>query len=180
MDKEKFKEIVSISASIAAEKALEIINIERDKARKERRNKRFHNTKRLLRSYRELKVHASESISYLSQISDEDYEFYHNLLEDEKIDVQAIGRTRARSAVMIAHIDAMLNTFEIISMGSSRPEDHRRCRVINALYIDDERMTVKEIAALEAVDERTVYKDIEVACDKLSALLFGIEWIEKE
>ena len=44
----------------------------------------------------------------------------------------------------------------------------------------DEPIPVSEIAERENIDTRTVYKDLDAACEKMSALLFGIQWIERE
>ena len=40
-------------------------------------------------------------------------------------------------------------------------------------------MTVTQIAELEHVDRRTVYRDIEDAIEKISSLIFGVEGVTK-
>ena len=91
-----------------------------------------------------------------------------------------IVRSKARSAIMLAHIDAMLRAYEIICLTSKRPEEQRRYRVLEAMYLRDEPVPAKDIAEAEGIDLRTVYKDLDAACEKMSALLFGIQWIERE
>ena len=58
-------------------------------------------------------------------------------------------------------------------------EDERRWRVINALYISDERRTISQLDADEGVVERTIYKDIDVASEKIAALMFGIDGMKR-
>jgi hypothetical protein len=172
--------IVRVAAEVGSKTALEVYTKKKEQERRARIDKRFRDTKRLMRSYREIKIHADDAIASLAEVADEDYEFFHNLMEDDKVDVQAIVRTKARSAIMLTHIDAMLQAYEIICSKSKKPEDQRRYRVLESMYLKDEQMTVSEIAERENIDTRTVYKDIDAACEKISALLFGIQWIERE
>lgn len=172
--------IVRVAAEVGSKTALEVYTKKKEQERRDRIDKRFRDTKRLMRSYREIKIHADDAIASLAEVADEDYEFFHNLMEDDKVDVQAIVRTKARSAIMLTHIDAMLQAYEIICHKSKKPEDQRRYRVLESMYLKDEQMTVREIAERENIDMRTVYKDIDAACEKMSALLFGIQWIERE
>lgn len=172
--------IAKIAAEIGAKTAIDVYAKQKEKEKKTRIDKRLRDTKRLMRSYREIKVHAGDAISSLSETVNDDYEFFKELMEEpEKIDVGAIVRSKARSAIMLTHIDAMLNAYEIICYNSKKPEEERRYRVLESMYLEDERITVKEIAERENIDTRTVYKDVDAACEKMSALLFGIQWIER-
>lgn len=58
-------------------------------------------------------------------------------------------------------------------------EDERRWRIINGLYISDERKSVKELAQAEGVVERTIYKDIDIACERIAALMFGVDGLKR-
>lgn len=139
-------------------------------------------TKRLIRNYREIKIHADEAVAAHTEITNDDYEFYHNLMGDssDQIEVAAIVRFRARSAVMLAHIDAMLQAYEAICYATDKPEDQRRYRVLEARFLAEKPLPIHEIAEQESINPRTVYKDIDAACEKMSALLFGVQWIERE
>lgn len=173
--------IIKVAAEIGSKTALDVYAKQKDKEKKKRIDRRLRDTKRLMRSYREIKVHAGDAITSLSEVVTEDYEFFKNLMEEgDNIDVSAIVRSKARSAIMLTHIDAMLQAYEIISYNSKKPEDQRRYRVLQSMYLKDEPVPVSEIAEEENIDTRTVYKDIDAACEKMSALLFGIQWIERE
>lgn len=174
--------VVRVAAEIATKTALEVYSKQKEKEKRARISRRVGDTKRLMRSYRELKIHAGDAIASLSEIASEDYEFFLNLMEHgdkDRIDVEAIVRSKARSAIMLTHINAMLQAYEIICSNSKKLEEQRRYRVLHAMYISVEQMTATEIAELECIDVRTVYKDVDIACEKMGALLFGIQWIER-
>ncbi len=172
--------IARIAAEVGSKTALDVYAKQKEKERKHRSDRRLRDTKRLMKSYREIKIHAGDAITSLSEVVNEDYEFFKDLMEDtDKMDVGAIVRSKARSAIMLNHIDAMLRTYEIICLNSKKPEEQRRYRVLEAMYLKDEPEHVDDIAYYENIDVRTVYRDLDAACEKLSALLFGIQWIER-
>lgn len=182
MAKEKIQDsIVKVAAEVGSKTALDVYTKQKEKEKRMRIDRRLRYTKRLMRSYREIKVHAGDAIASLSEVVNEDYEFFKDLMEDTgKIDVGAIVRSKARSAIMLTHIDAMLQAYEIICYNSKKPEEQRRYRVLESMCLMDEPIPVSEIAERENIDTRTVYKDLDAACEKMSALLFGIQWIERE
>lgn len=182
MAKEKIQDsIVKVAAEVGSKTALDVYTKQKEKEKRMRIDRRLRDTKRLMRSYREIKVHAGDAIASLSEVVNEDYEFFKDLMEDTgKIDVGAIVRSKARSAIMLTHIDAMLQAYEIICYNSKKPEEQRRYRVLESMCLMDEPIPVSEIAERENIDTRTVYKDLDAACEKMSALLFGIQWIERE
>jgi hypothetical protein len=173
--------IIRAAAEVGSKTALDTYAKEKQKEKRARIDRRLRDTKRLMKSYREIKIHAGDAIASLSEVIAEDYDFFKSLMEEgDKIEVAAITRSKARSAIMLAHIDAMLQTYEAICYGSNRPEDARRYRVLEAMCLVDDPPPVSEIASQESIDVRTVYRDFDAACEKMSALLFGIQFIERE
>ena len=57
---------------------------------------------------------------------------------------------------------------------SSSEEAKRRYRELHAMYIDDEAHDVKEIAEMENISEKIVYRDIGIACKILAVYLLGM------
>ena len=57
---------------------------------------------------------------------------------------------------------------------SKSEEEKRRYRAMAALYIDEEPKSVQEIARIENVSEKTVYRDIGIAVKIMSIYLYGI------
>lgn len=182
MAKEKAQDnIVRVAAEVGSKTALDVYAKQREREKRLRVDRRLRDTKRLMRNYREIKIHAGDAIASLAEVVNEDYEFFRNLMEEgDKIDVTAIVRSKARSAIMLTHIDTMLQAYQTICYASKKPEEQRRYRVLESLCLFEEPLPVNEIAERENIDTRTVYKDLDAACEKMSALLFGIQWIERE
>jgi hypothetical protein len=172
------RDAAKAAAEIGAKTALETYNKEKQKEKRRRADRRLRDTKRLMNNYREIKIHAGDAITALSEVENEDFEFFHGMLS-ERVEVESIIRSKAKSAIMLTHIDAMLKAYKIICNGSNRAEDHRRYRILTAMSIEDPKPSVADIADMENIDVRTVYRDYDIACEKMSALLFGIEWIER-
>jgi predicted DNA-binding transcriptional regulator YafY len=61
---------------------------------------------------------------------------------------------------------------------SKKPETQRRFRVVSALYLDPDPKTVQEIAEVENIDLRTVYKDVDAVADDLTPLIFGVDAVK--
>lgn len=180
--------IAAIAAGVARDRAIElgakeaIKTYESEKAKQSRRrsDRRMHDTKRLLMHYREIKVHAEDAIASLAEINDEDYDFFRRLMEDDrKVDVDSIVTSKVRSSIMLDQIDTMLHKYQQIAYSTRREEEMRRYRVLEAMCISDERKTVQEIAEMENIVDRTVYRDFDIACSRMGALLFGVQWIER-
>ncbi|MCF8017820.1 MAG: hypothetical protein K9L62_00345 [Vallitaleaceae bacterium] len=182
MAKDKAQDnIVRVAAEVASKTAIEVYTKQKEKEKRMRSDRRLRDTKRLMRNYREIKVHAGDAIASLAEIETEDFDFFQSLMEDmNEIDVKAIIQSKAKSAIMLTHIDTMLQAYQTICYGSKKPEEQRRYRVLESMRLVDDPPSVSEIAERENIDTRTVYKDLDAACEKMSALLFGIQWIERE
>lgn len=97
MSREEPRDIVArIAAEIASKTALDVYTKQLEKEKKRRRDRRLRDTKRLMKSYREIKIHAGDAIASLSEVVSEDYEFFKELMEDNStVDVGAIVRSKA-------------------------------------------------------------------------------------
>lgn len=173
------KDVIRLAVEVASKTTLEVYAKEKQKEKRMRADRRLRDTKRLLRNYREIKIHVGDAIAALADVANEDYEFFQSIIDD-RIEVSAIVRSKARSAIMLDHIDAMLKDYQIICNSSPKPEDQRRYRVLEARYLSEEQLPIHEIAKQENIDIRTVYKDIDAACEKMSALLFGLLFIDRD
>lgn len=182
MSKQRYKKL-------DPEMMLEITNYVIDRHKEEQAkamviayDRRLRNTKLLLRNYRELLVHAESAIYEANSTQDEEvFDILEMMTGSRSADyyVESIKASAARTRIIIEHIKEMLTIYEILCHRSTKPEDKRRYRVLSALYIDENPATVAQIAQDENVDERTIYRDIDSACEKLSALIFGIDGLKK-
>ncbi len=171
------KEELAFVAEHSAKVAIEEASKERERYVKGEANRRLHDTKKLLRIYRELKAHSDSSIYEMSQIIDEDIFDVLALMtsgrKDPEIEVESIKNSTVRTRIIIEHIDTMLNLYTQRCNRYGRLEECRRDRVIRAMFIDEPPLNAQEIAGIEQVDLRTVYKDVDAACEKLAAYIFG-------
>lgn len=175
-----YKEIVELATSVAVSETIKTMEEQWEAREKAKRDKRLHNTKLLLKNYRLFKLHRDSSIYKLSQLENSTAEIMSlmnttgsNTYRDNKVD--AICNSTANTSIMLGHLDEMLDIYKYLCEKSSKPEDLRRYRVLHARYISDKEQTTEEIAELEDIDTRTVFKDLKIACEKLTSLLFGVD-----
>ena len=169
-------------AAIAADKAVEAYRSEEQKSQKRRENESVRVTKRKLQSYRRVKASLSETEVFTE---DEKIELRWKFVEDlmgcgteyiAKADerIKSVENKRRRDSFEIQTIDRAMALYKAEVDKSPNEEIQRRYRVVYAMYIDDEPMSVEEIAAIENVSEKTVYRDIGIACKIISIYLLGM------
>lgn len=172
-----------IGAEMGVAAAIEAMEREQENYRKRQYDWKYHNTKLLLRNYRRLKKYFENAV-----ISEEDAEEADESFEvimrgasraaSEKVFVKSIQKSYITTKIIMAHVDKMLEVYEIMCKRSSRKDDARHWRVLEGLYISDDYTTAGEIAKREDIDKRTVYRDVDICVADLTALLFGVEGIE--
>lgn len=163
-------------SEIASREAIKAHKEEREQFQKERVDRRLRNMKLLLRKYRSFKLHCKDI-----KLEIEYYEGRDEVLaiiEDDEQIVESIKRSKRRTLGMVNFIDQMLEVYKILSEQSGKAEDLRRYDVIHKMYISDGRMTAEALAECHSVDTRTVYRDVNKACETLSALMFGIDSVK--
>ncbi len=171
-------------AEIGAKSAIRAVERERRKFRQQQYDKRYQNTKLLLRHYRALNNHYLNAAFDTTTAEEEDtfigvMELMDGYSYDEDLYVESIKRSAIKTSIIMAHVNKMLEVYEIMAERSRREDDKRHYRVLRALYISDEPTTAADLARTENIDKRTVYKDIDAAAADMTALLFGIEGVEK-
>lgn len=179
---------IAIQKGVAAgvQAAADRMEEERKRERKGRYDRRLHNTRLLLKSYRALKHHALGAVSTGSQANGirENAVDILDSLDDERIDdtlyIESVKRSQQRTAIIIEHIDEMLRYWKIDCEQSGKDEALRRYRVVYDTYIGPEQISADELAERENIERRTVYKDIKAAMRPLSALIFGIDGIKQD
>lgn len=148
----------------------------------ESKDKRLHNTKLLIRNYRMFKAHAENSVYSAAECEDSVFDILAMMSDGEfskaETTVKSIKNSAARTAIMVNHITAMIETYEIWCQKSGKPENERRCRVLKALYVEDNPPSLDDLALKESVDKRTIYRDVDAAIEMLAALIFGIESLQ--
>lgn len=180
------KEITELAAYVGVKAAMDWVEQKRELEKNERYDSRLHNTKLLLRNFRSFKAHAENAVykAELATYEDEREDTPLEILEDfmegrnDKLTVESIRRSATRTAIIVQHIQTMMRLYRAYCEISGTDEDLRRWRVVNAFYIEEPKQSISKIAASEGVVERTVYKDIDAAVEKISALMFGIDGLQ--
>lgn len=169
-------------AAIAAEKAVEAYRSEEKKTQKRRENENVRITKKKLQSYRRVKASLAETEEFTD---DEKIELRWAFIKDlmgsdfsgiTKADdrIKSVENKRKRDLFEIQTIDRAMELYRQEVEKSSSEEFRRRYRELYAMYIDDEVLTVKEIAEIENISEKIVYRDLGIACNILAVYLLGM------
>ncbi|HBG0292092.1 TPA: hypothetical protein KPD90_002045 [Clostridioides difficile] len=178
--------VIERVAKEAAEKAIQIYKIKSNEEAIELYNRKIRNTKLLLKHYREFKKHIDNSVFKVSCKSGNAIEVLTTLADryvSEDLFVESISKSVSRTNVIIAHIDIMLKIYKEYCNNSNDIEQ-RRYRIIEERFVKEvkhkkDRSSINKIAKRENIDTRTVYKDIDQACERLAALIFGVDGIKK-
>lgn len=163
------------------EMTLEIQKQKEAEERKARYDRRFMNTKLLLKNFRAFADMEDSSIYEASQCSDDAYEILSTMFDQPSMDelrVESIKKSAGRTKIIMEHIRSALDSYKKHCLRTGRTEDERRYRTICRLFIDEDAWTAQDIAAGEHVDIRTVYNDMNEAISALTPRIFGIDGLK--
>ena len=175
---EQLKDIYENAAAIGAREALKTLNQERKKERRHRADKRLRNTRLLLRNYHMLKEHAENSVFGRIQMEESAIDILESMMSvyDNEVIIESIKRSATRTAIIVSHIDTMLSLYEAYCNNSlNRDVEMRRYEVVWDRYIAETVLSVSEIAKKQNISSRSVYDDIKMGTERLSALIFGVD-----
>lgn len=177
------KEVLDQITEHAAKVAVETYNQQKNREEKEKFDRRLNNTKLLLEHYRDFSDYGEKAIYRIYEELDEDVIDIIEMMEGRKTDkdsrVESIEKGVMRTKAIMNHINAMLAVYKKSCNASPYPEDRRRYRVVEGLYLKKVPESVQDIAEREEIAERTVYKDVTAACKRLTALIFGIDGFKR-
>lgn len=180
------EEAALIGAQAALEKMEELRRAD-EKARREQKKQRYDdriaNVKLLLRNYRALKNHAENAVGEkLVEVTP--FEILEDMMQGRDIDVkiESVLESAARTAVMVEHINTMLDLFRADCLFNHKdsPEWVRRWEVIEALYISDVGSSVVELADRYQTVAQNIYNDLNIAYERITALMFGIDGLSAQ
>ena len=178
---ESVEAAVTDAARLGAEASIKAVEQERKKFRDGRSDRRFRNTKLLLRNYTVLNANCSHAVydAASAATGEESVEEILDELLEENLKVESIMKSAARTQLIMRHMNRMLGIYKVVCENSVDEGEQRHYRVIEALYLRDRPLSPTAVAEREKIDKRTVYKDVDAACATLSALIFGIDGIKK-
>ena len=132
LTKEEIDAMIQQAALAGAQVASDAMMVGQRKSEKEKIDRRLHNTDLLLRNYRTLKA-SYENAVYKSK-EGEVTEVLEDIMtmKDDKVIVESIKTSAKRTAIMVQHIDKMLDVYRIYCSKLSE-KDKRRYKIIKAL-----------------------------------------------
>lgn len=174
----QLKDIYEKAAAIGAREALKTFEQERKKEYSSRSDRRLRNTKLLLRNYHMLKEHAQNSVFGRTQMEESAFDILESMmtLYDNEVIIESIKRSATRTAVIVSHIETMFELYSVYcDRSQNRDIDMRRYDVIWDMYMAESTLSAKEIAEKQNISKDTVYSDLRVATERLTALIFGVD-----
>lgn len=171
-------------AEAAATAAAKVAERERRRLQCQQTDKRYHDTKLLIRKYRQLNQYYQNAVFDVkgAEETDEDFEeimrSFGVSFRDEKITADNIKRNYLVTRVVMAHVNKMLDVFRAMCERSKRASDKRRWRVLHGLYLADIPTTAEELARREKISKRMVYGDVDACISDLTVLFFGMSGLD--
>lgn len=170
--------VAETAAKVATEKAIEIYRSKMDEEEQKFKDRRLRNTKILLKNFHNLKAYAEKerNKAFEREGITEDTAMKDVLVLGEDI-VKSIKATTQRTISMVEYIERSLQAFEYICKNSPNPkETQRQYDVLKMRFL--EQKSIEEIAVEMRINERSVYKAIDSAAERLSIILFGVYGIK--
>ncbi len=171
-------------AAIAGKEAVRIFRAEQAKAERKqaREGDKVRKTKKMLKSYRRIKDALSDEVEFTE---DEQIELRWKFIQDlmgsarevvsksERI-VQDGEKRRQEDLYCIYRIEKATEMYREECEKSGSEEAKRRYRELSMMYLGDREYTVQEISQVEKVSDKTVYKDLGIACGIVAVYLLGM------
>lgn len=177
----QLRQIYEEAAKIGAREAVRAFEQEKKKECAQRGDRRLRNTKLLLRNYHMLKEHAENSVFGRTQMEESAADILESMLSiyDNEVIIDSIRRSASRTAIIVSHIETMLGLYRCYCERSANSEiDTRRYHVLWDRYMADHPLGAKEIARKYDMSKESVYSDLNVATERVSALIFGVDGLD--
>ena len=162
-----YEELIQRAAELGAKQAIKEYKA---KEREEKKGKVFHNTRLLMKSYNDLKKHSEKGIDSLKFALDNgDY----NALSEDEVYILSIKQSKAKTLVMIAHIDIALKELKKRQKLAGTSEQYK---ALEMFYIDEASYT--DIQDYLNCGINTPRRWINEMINQLSVLLFGVDGLK--
>lgn len=171
-------------AEAAATAAAKVAERERKRLQRQQTDKRYHDTKLLIRKYRQLNEYYQNAVydEEAAEEVDEDFEeimcSFGVSFREKELTADSIRRDYLVTRVVMAHVNKMLDVFKTMCERSNRASDKRRWRILHGLYLADVPITAEELAKQEGISKRMVYGDIDGCVPDLTVLFFGMSGLD--
>lgn len=178
------QEQINQIAAVAGEEAVKRFRaeqVESDKKRAREENK-VKKTKKMLSSYRRIKATLSDEAEFTEEEQIElRWKFIQDLMGSVRETVSRSERTikdeekrRQEDLYCIYRIEKATEMYREECEKSGSEEAKRRYRELSMMYLEEKQYSVQEISEVENVSDKTVYKDLGIACGIVAVYLLGI------
>lgn len=171
------KEIVELAAKKAAQVTLETLKQQKKKEREERRDWRLRNTRLLLEHLQEFKDHAEKSVFDVRKVlessqNDPGGVYSQQLSSRQDVYLEGLAISAGRTETLVQQTKSMLDLYRLQCEKGSE-EKQRRYRVLTARSLEGK--DYQQIMDEECISKSTVFRDIDLAMEELSIMLFGAD-----
>jgi transcription initiation factor TFIID subunit TAF12 len=162
------EELINKAANKAATEAIKEFKA---KDREDKRKNILHNTRLLLKKYKELIDNVQNSIDEINQLDLGDLDLGD--LSREELYIESIKKSKIKTLIMIAHIDKAM---EILKENQIRKSTEEKYEVLEKFYL----MGIKydDIVEQYQCGVNTPRRWMNEMIDELSILLFGIDGLK--
>lgn len=178
------QEQINQIAAVAGEEAVKRFRAEQVKSDKKRAREenKVKKTKKMLSSYRRIKATLSDEAEFTEEEQIElRWKFIQDLMESVRETVSRSERTikdeekrRQEDLYCIYRIEKATEMYREECEKSGSEEAKRRYRELSMMYLEEKQYSVREISEVENVSDKTVYKDLGIACGIVAVYLLGI------
>ena len=172
---------ITAGVNEGVKKALIEIEKEKEEKKKHKADMRFRNTELLLHNYNNFVEHVEKSIYTAAQLSKEELFDELDLDMDEEISktqINSILKSKNKTSIILKHIDTFLDYYKYKCESSGREDVERRYKVVELLYLDENKKTQEEVAEILRCSDRTIRNTKKLAIKELSILFFGIDGLK--
>ncbi len=178
------QEQINQIAAVAGKEAVQTFRAEQVKAEKKRAREenKVKKTKKMLSSYRRIKATLSDEAEFTEEEQIElRWKFIQDLMgsareavsKSERV-IQDGEKRRQEDLYCIYRIEKATDMYREECERSGSEEAKRRYRELSMMYLEDREYSVQEISQVEKVSDKTVYKDLGIACGIVAVYLLGI------
>ena len=178
------QEQINQIAAVAGEEAVKQFRAEQVKSDKKRAREenKVKKTKKMLSSYRRIKATLSDEAEFTEEEQIElRWKFIQDLMGSVRETVSRSERTikdeekrRQEDLYCIYRIEKATEMYREECEKYGSEEAKRRYRELSMMYLEEKQYSVQEISEVENVSDKTVYKDLGIACGIVAVYLLGI------
>lgn len=169
---------IEIGVQAGIKEAIERIKLSEAEKINYKKDKRLRNTDLLLRNYNSLMEHYKRAVYTTEKAEDISVNDLLDELDEgrDEIYIEAIYKTRARTQIMIEHIDSVFGYYAYRATKSNDINAIRRYNVIKLLYFKSKKYL--DVSQELNCSTKTVNRDRKLAIEELSTLFFGIDGLK--